>query len=361
MFKNSLQSASTESFLRANNATLNTQTQQPSLYVRLFRQRISNATHNSNISENMDNTEQPAITTLALELSLSSDQSNADFENNASESNLNDITASIPLIEKQPIAMQNWGSCDTLAQEWDKPLQLPHPKSSSYTPYNEQILSSNQHSMFGTSPTSITISSPVSATKMFEQSNSTSCQQQSLDLELENLANMKEIDGIILLVDDNCLQMKILLNRVTKLIQPKNQSENFKKTKGQEAWEKAEFVIETRDNWAIICASDGTVALEILKKCPITATITDQSMHKMNGIELITIVRNELIQHESMYLALHTADTMAELTKSLNEKLGEELNVFLETRHVDFIKKQDPLTGLIALLEEKKSAVSLSI
>lgn len=133
---------------------------------------------------------------------------------------------------------------------------------------------------------------------------------------LADLATMETLDGIILLVDDSLLCMKMLFAKVTKLLCPESLtfSEELKLIDSND-WQQQGFLIERRGHWGIICAANGRVAYDIVKQIPVRATITDHEMPMMNGSDLIVKIK-KLEKKESrsrMSIALNTAVLVTDL------------------------------------------------
>ena len=126
-----------------------------------------------------------------------------------------------------------------------------------------------------------------------------------------------KLNGIILLVDDSLTMMKILFKQVTKILCPAPlQWSEALRSIASEDWQQTGFVIVNRAGWGIVCAANGRVAYDIVKKTAVRATITDHEMPCMTGLDLITFIRN-LERKESrprMSIALNTARSAAEIT-----------------------------------------------
>lgn len=142
----------------------------------------------------------------------------------------------------------------------------------------------------------------------------------SLDSEqkisLVDLAAMEALDGVILLVDDSLTMMKMMLKQVTNILCPVPQqwSEPLASVVS-ENWQQKGFIIAIREHWGIVCAANGRVAYDIVKRSAVRAIITDHEMPTMNGIDLITSIRN-LERKESrprMSIALNTSLLETEL------------------------------------------------
>jgi len=147
-------------------------------------------------------------------------------------------------------------------------------------------------------------------------------------ISLTDLRSMDRLKGIILLVDDSFVTMKMLLKNVTNILfsispqQSEIASDNLKSVKIDD-WQQKKFVIETRGDWGIVCAANGRVAYDIVMAIEILATITDQEMPMMNGLELIASIRKleRIESRPRMRIALNTALAVAELTPILSTEI----------------------------------------
>lgn len=167
----------------------------------------------------------------------------------------------------------------------------------------------------GQSGTTFRLSIVSSYHQFFTQAECSFSSEQKTSL--ADLATMETLDGIILLVDDSLTIMKMLLKQVTNILCPVPLPwfETLKSVVSEE-WQKKGFVIEIRGGWGIVCAANGRVAYDIVKRSAVRATITDHEMPIMNGIDLIASIRN-MERKESrprMSIALNSALLATDLT-----------------------------------------------
>ena len=164
--------------------------------------------------------------------------------------------------------------------------------------------------------------------------------QQDVDLlsELDRL-NRSKPNGIILLVDDSLSIMKLLLKNVTSIIDPtyrtgEKQPGTLQAVTTQN-WQITGFVIEKRGGLYVICASNGRIAYEIVKRCSVRATITDHEMPEMTGLDLIKSIRERerSLSFQRMGIALNSAllESESESGSAAVQalKIGEEIDCFL--------------------------------
>jgi two-component system chemotaxis response regulator CheB len=110
-----------------------------------------------------------------------------------------------------------------------------------------------------------------------------------------------------------------------------------------------------RNNWIVDSALDGEQALTMFKESPYEVLLTDLNMPKMNGMELISRVRNEVTQKP--LVVMFTAYKDAGIKARAQEL---EVDGFF-TKPVDFKKLFECiLNGLTRLKKEKKKGSSLS-
>ncbi len=165
---------------------------------------------------------------------------------------------------------------------------------------------------------------------------------------LEDLVREDAPSMIILLVEDSYVQMKMLLKQTTGVILQSSatptSSEQF--ANAGATWMKNGFAIENKGRCSIICAGNGRIALDIVKKVPITAMITDNEMPEMNGLELIASIRNLEIKENRprMRIALNTAVPAL----NLDSKSLEHLDLKNDDRYI--LKAQKGSAGIIEFL-----------
>jgi len=179
---------------------------------------------------------------------------------------------------------------------------------------------------------------------------------------LEDLVRVDAPSMIILLVDDVYTAMKMLSRQAAVAIGGGN---NTPTTSGLPAtavteWNNKGFVIERKGRCSIICAGNGRIAFDIVKKVPITAMITDMEMPEKNGMELIASVRELELQETRprMRIALSTAVPKSNLDlqhfdekngdcymlKGENPKAVAEFLAFINTIHEEKISSPAPRT-----------------
>ncbi len=136
---------------------------------------------------------------------------------------------------------------------------------------------------------------------------------------------------ILLLADDTLSQLKILARHVKNQITHRDTTTSVFQNISPEQWIIEQVQMELfNDNWGIIYAADGDIALKIINLgYPITALITDQNMPQkdLQGIDLIRAV----VKKQSLNIALHTSDSI--------EQFNTEQQELIEKNNVTFIGK----------------------
>lgn len=94
--------------------------------------------------------------------------------------------------------------------------------------------------------------------------------------------------GIILLVDDSLLILKISSKKIANIFPNKREFTALNNINSN-SWQKMGLTVDIIDEWGIVCAANADVAYEIIKKYPVTMTITDQQMPgTKQGADLIS-------------------------------------------------------------------------
>ncbi len=149
-----------------------------------------------------------------------------------------------------------------------------------------------------------------------------------LDAKFENLTTFAQTEGLtgfILLVDDSRTILKTVLKQITLLLYPPPSqippmSENLSTSSGDN-WSTTGLITEIRGNWGVICAGNGRIALEVVKRCAVSIALTDQEMPTMSGIEFIRGVRDieRLESRAAMDITLQTTLSFVQLTATVSD------------------------------------------
>ena len=113
-------------------------------------------------------------------------------------------------------------------------------------------------------------------------------------------------------------------------------------------WQITGFVIEKRGGLYVICASNGRIAYEIVKRCSVRATITDHEMPEMTGLDLIKSIRERERSgsFQRMGIALNSALLESESGSAAVQalKICEEIDCVLPIKIFlrDFLLASNP-------------------
>ena len=155
-------------------------------------------------------------------------------------------------------------------------------------------------------------------------------------LTLQRLTNTTAWQGILLLVDDHVINLKLLMRNITEKIAPHfQQRHNQLNQVSQSNWQDQAISIDIMDQWAIICAANGDMAYEIIKNNPVSALITDQHMPGTRmGSDLIAAVRalEQDTKVTPIKIALNSGDTLTATEHGLFSSLAVTCVVKGETR-----------------------------
>ena len=175
--------------------------------------------------------------------------------------------------------------------------------------------------------------------------------------DLDDLASLQYGAGIILLVDDSILILKLILKILSSILNLSshkvmaNRSHHLKNLRDTE-WQAMGCVTETMANWVVICASNGAVAHEIIRVAKVSMMVTDFEMPKMNGVELIKSIRSQQTS-SSMPIVLHT-------TLSKEQLLENDPSFDLVKQNVTYFQKNQGMQALKTFFKDNLPLYEIS-
>lgn len=149
----------------------------------------------------------------------------------------------------------------------------------------------------------------------------------------------------ILLIEDQVLLLKILLRHVFHALLLDHTQLHVSLPSDNQTWQELQFLCYQTKNITIICASNGNVAYDFVKKSmhsPVSLIITDNDMPQMTGMDLIPWLR-ALDKEQGMNtpIALNTTARKSDIA------------TFLSDYQVQHIEKNNPSAVALFIMSQR--------